>query len=163
MSAGMADRPEFVRHILAMPLVLLLAACVLPRDEGRRFRAHLQEVVGRPVHVLLDDLGPAAAEVDEAGRHYEWGVLVIFYEGEGRVGGDRNCTVEAVADSGDIVRTARMKGYDYGCGEMLLDLRRRAARYRKDPGLRQREEEEMQRLSNRLVRLRREFNEHARH
>jgi hypothetical protein len=46
---------------------------------------------------------------------------------------------------------------------MLLDLRRQAGRDRKDPGLRQREEEETQRLSDRLVRLRREFNEHARH
>ena len=132
--------------IVALTAVVAAAGCALPLDEGREFRRRFASLVDQPASVLLDELGPNDPVHTSTGRLYVWQFLGY------NTGG---CTIEADADEADIITSTRLEGSDYSCGRVVLDLRRRAARYRADPGLRAREEARMKRILEELVATRR--------
>ena len=125
--------------------VLAPVGCALPLDEGREFRHRFASLTGQPASILLDELGPIDPEPTPTGRLYV--VQVIGYN----VGG---CIIEADADEDGIITSTRLEGSDYSCGRVVIDLRRRAARYRADPGLKAREEARMRRILEELVGVR---------
>ena len=135
---------------LPLALALALAGCAADKA-GREFRHRLPSLVGHPVQVLIEELGPDA-NWRAPSRSYGWGQMTI-----GRGAG--SCDIKVATDDKDRIVTATMEGSDYYCGSMIRDLRKREARYRRNPGLREREAAELERMMQELIGLRREINE----
>ena len=133
-------------------VALLLTGCAAKRA-GESFRARLPQLVGQPVQAVVDDIGPGSASGEGANTRRQWEYTTIGAPPY------RSCDIQIVADADDRIIETQLRGTDYDCGLLLRDLRKDEARYRADPGLREREAREMQDRLNRLVDLRRSAKE----
>ena len=131
-------------------LSLPLFCCAADRA-GEHFRERLPQLRGQSVQGLIDDLGPGYVSRPGNNRHVGWDYTTI---GGGVV---RQCGIDAAADAEGRIIDAIMRGSDYDCGLMLRDLRKREARYRENPGLREREARKREALLGELVEIRREL------
>jgi hypothetical protein len=136
--------------ILGLLLVPALVACTLPRDEGRRFRERVTALNGRPTAEFPELIAMDASET-QGRRVYAAGVFHVGNRGDA-------CDVEVITE-GERVVSGRVTGGDYDCGELATELRKRADRYRRDPTLRAREEQEQREMLKRLVDARKVLNE----
>ena len=143
---------SLLRHSVAIG-GLVLAGCTLPADAGHEFRARLQSSEGQPVQALFDELGPQNPTEHNGRRVYGWGRMVVS-----NYPSDRDCDIEVTADQAGRIVTGTMTGSDHACGDFVLALRRTESRYRRHPGLREREAEESRRMLDALVSLRQSLN-----
>jgi hypothetical protein len=132
---------------LALPV---LASGCANEDAARQFRARLPALHGQPVMVLIEELGPAGPPQSGPQQRYSWGVVSI--------GGSGSCEIKIGTDAAGRILSSSVDGTAYACGSMLRWLRRREARYRENPGLREREARELEDLLEQLVGARRRIN-----
>lgn len=134
----------------AVVSALALGGCAAERA-GREFRQRLPSLVGQPVQLLVDEIGPGTSRAQGGGSR-GWTSISI-----GRV--TRVCQIAVSTDQDDRILSASMTGGDYYCGSEILELRKRGAHYRRNPGLREREAAEAEALAQEILRLRRLINE----
>jgi hypothetical protein len=133
----------------ALVLALALGGCVADKA-GREFRQRLPALVGQPVQILIEELGPA--NTSDGSGLYGWNSMTI-----GRV--FRTCRIDVATDGNSRIRSANLTGSDYYCGSVIRDLRKMEAHYRRNPGLREREAAQAEARLQELVQRRSRFNE----
>ena len=141
------------------PLLILLAAAppALPaarggglENETGAFRERLQRLPGQPVQILVDELGPGEAGERNGRRTYGWGYQIVYSDRPAEA-----CLVGVTVDQAERVIAVEIRGGDHTCSIVLDDLRGTQARYRNNPGLREREAEQRRRTLEGLTGLRR--------
>jgi hypothetical protein len=145
-----SNRSAYRHWAMGLAIALSLGACAADRS-GQRFREGLVSLPGQPVQRIIDDIGPGGTSAAAGVREMSWGYLTI-----GSVFGD--CQLTVTADAAGRISEARMRGSDHDCGLMVWDLRKREARYRSHPGLREREAREGEARLRALVDARRDLN-----